>query len=114
MNRDMLSRRLEVEGYTVCTAASGAETLEILSRQQFDAVLLDVMMPVQNGYQVLAEIRKTRSRLELPVLMVTAKSQNDDVVNAFESGANDYISKPINFPIALARINCHVSSKTLS
>lgn len=114
MNRDMLGRRLEIEGYSVTTAASGAEALEIISRQPIDAVLLDAMMPIQNGYEVLAEIRKTRSRLELPVLMVTAKNQSDDIVSAFEGGANDYISKPINFPIALARINCHVASKKLS
>lgn len=114
MNRDMLGRRLEVEGFDVVTAASGAEALDILSRQSFDAVLLDVMMPVQNGCEVLEVIRKSHSRLELPVLMVTAKSQSDDIIHAFEAGANDYISKPINFPIALARINCHVASKRLS
>src|SRR5436190_12970037 len=89
MNRDMLSRRLTIEGYTVVTADGGAKALHMLREQQFDAVLLDVMMPVQNGYEVLAEIRKSRSSLDLPVLMVTAKSQNEDVVNAFEAGAND-------------------------
>ncbi len=114
MNRDMLGRRLEIEGYTVALASGGAEALQLLGEQSFDAVLLDVMMPGQNGYEVLAEIRKTFSSLELPVLMVTAKTQNEDVVNAFEVGANDYLTKPINFAVALARINCHISSKKLS
>ncbi len=114
MNRDMLGRRLEVEGYAVLCAASGAEALQLIAEHPFDAVLLDVMMPVQNGFEVLTELRKTRSSLELPVLMVTAKNQNEDVVNAFEIGANDYLTKPINFPVALARINSHVSSRKLS
>ena len=114
MNRDMLSRRLEIEGYSVLTAPGGAEALQLIAEHDFDAILLDAMMPQQSGYEVLAEIRKTRSTLELPVLMVTAKNQSEDVVNAFEVGANDYITKPIHFPVALARIQCHVSGKKLS
>jgi diguanylate cyclase (GGDEF)-like protein/PAS domain S-box-containing protein len=114
LNRDMLSRRLTVEGFRVLTASSGVEALCMLNEHDFDAILLDAMMPTMSGYQVLEEIRKTRSPLGLPVLMVTAKNQNEDVVNAFECGANDYIAKPINFPIAIARINCHVSGKRLS
>ncbi len=113
-NRDMLSRRLEVEGYTSLSAANGPAALSLLKQHRFDAVLLDAMMPGQSGYEVLAEIRQSHSALELPVLMVTAKTMNDDVVNAFDLGANDYINKPINFPIALARIQSAVSSKRLS
>jgi diguanylate cyclase (GGDEF)-like protein/PAS domain S-box-containing protein len=114
MNRDMLSRRLELEGYTVLTAPGGAEALKLISELDFDAVLLDAMMPLQSGYEVLTEIRKQYSAIDLPVLMATAKSQSEDVVNAFEIGANDYITKPINFPVAIARIKCHVASKKLS
>jgi len=114
MNRDMLSRRLEIEGYSVMTAPGGPEALRLIAEHPFDAVLLDAMMPLQSGYEVLTEIRKAHTSLELPVLMVTARSQNEDVVNAFEVGANDYITKPINFPVALARILCHISSKKLS
>jgi diguanylate cyclase (GGDEF)-like protein/PAS domain S-box-containing protein len=114
MNRDMLSRRLELEGYSVLTAPGGAEALKLISEQDFDAVLLDAMMPLQSGYEVLAEIRKNYSAMELPVLMATAKSQSEDVVSAFEFGANDYITKPINFPVAIARIKSQVASKKLS
>lgn len=114
MNRDMLSRRLELEGYCCLTAAGGADALRLLTEHDFDAVLLDAMMPVLSGYDVLAEIRKTRTAMELPVLMVTAKNQNEDVVNAFEVGANDYITKPINFPVAVARIKSHVAGKKLA
>src|SRR5215207_7015931 len=114
MNRDMLSRRLELEGYSVLTAPGGAEALKLISEQDFDAVLLDAMMPLQSGYEVLAEIRKNHSAMDLPVLMATAKNQSEDVVNAFEFGANDYITKPINFPVAVARIKYQVSGKRLS
>ena len=72
------------------------------------------MMPLQSGYEVLKEIRKCHSAMDLPVLMATAKSQSEDVVSAFEIGANDYITKPINFPVAMARIKCQVASKRLS
>ena len=58
------------------------------------------MMPLQSGYEVLTEIRKHHSAMDLPVLMATAKSQSEDIVSAFEIGANDYITKPINFPVA--------------
>src|SRR5689334_12700396 len=114
MNRDMLSRRLELEGYSVLTAPGGAEALQLISEHDFDAVLLDAMMPLQSGYEVLAEIRKQHSAMDLPVLMATAKSQSEDVVTAFEFGANDYITKPINFPVAMARIKCQVASKKLA
>ncbi len=114
MNRDMLSRRLELEGYSVLTAPGGAEALKLISEHDFDAVLLDAMMPLQSGYEVLTEIRKNHSAMDLPVLMATAKSQSEDVVSAFEFGANDYITKPINFPVAMARIKCQVAGKKLS
>lgn len=113
-NRDMLLRRLEIEGFTGLAVESGAEALALLERHDFDAVLLDVMMPVQSGYDVLRIIRQTRSPIELPVLMVTAKNQSEDMVNAFEVGANDYITKPINFPVTIARLNSHIASRRMS
>lgn len=114
MNRDMLSRRLEIEGYETVCADGGRAALELLAANDFDAVLLDAMMPGMSGYEVLAEIRKAHSILELPVLMVTAKSQSEDMVQAFGAGATDYITKPINFPVALARIHAHVSSRRMA
>jgi diguanylate cyclase (GGDEF)-like protein/PAS domain S-box-containing protein len=114
MNRDMLSRRLQIEGYEAMTAPSGAVALEMIAANDFDAILLDAMMPAMSGQETLAEIRKTKCAIELPVLMVTARSQNEDMVQAFESGANDYITKPINFPVAMARIACHVNTKKMS
>lgn len=111
MKRDMLSRRLGLEGSWVAMAASGSESLRLLNKHTFDAVRLDVMMPGQNGYEVLAETGKTHSSWDLPAPMGTAKNQNEGVINPFEVAANDYLTRPINFSVALARINCHVASK---
>jgi CheY-like chemotaxis protein len=104
LNREMLSRRLIKNGYQVVTAARGRDALEIIRRQEIDLVLLDIMMPEMNGLQVLAVIRETYTMLEMPVIMVTAKGQSDDMVTALKQGANDYVSKPIDFPVVLARI----------
>ena len=74
-------------------------------------MLLDVMMPDLNGFQVLSRVREARSAADLPVIMVTAKSQSNDVVEGFRLGANDYVTKPIDFPVALARISTHVAHR---
>jgi PleD family two-component response regulator len=95
----------------VVTADSGLSALDILGTRRIDAVLLDVMMPGMSGIETLRRLRESRSLAELPVIMVTANSQSDDVVEALELGANDYITKPIDFPVALARIRTQVSTR---
>ncbi|MCC7125593.1 MAG: diguanylate cyclase, partial [Acidobacteria bacterium] len=104
VNRDLLTRRLARRGYAVAMASSGAECLEYLSRHWVSMVLLDVQMPEMSGFEVLQAIRSTPATARLPVLMVTAKDHSDDVVMALELGADDYITKPIDFPVAFARI----------
>ncbi len=108
-NRDMLSRRLEKRGYLSVLAASGQEALDTLSRQPAAAVLLDVQMPGMSGLDVLRAIRARWSPAELPVLMVTAKDQSEDIVTALDLGANDYLTKPIDFPVALARLRTQLA-----
>ncbi len=111
LNRSMLSRRLKKKGFEVEMAEGGKEALEMLDNGAFDLVLLDIMMPDVSGYEVLEEVRKTRTPLELPIIMATAKDQGEDIVGAFKLGANDYITKPIDFPVALARIETQLSRK---
>jgi len=111
MNRDALSRRLTRKGYTVLTAESGPRALELIDANRVDAVLLDVMMPGMSGIETLRQVRKSRSLVDLPVIMVTAKDRNEDVVEALELGANDYVTKPINFDVALARIRTQVTAR---
>ncbi|HQT95590.1 MAG TPA: response regulator, partial [Thermoanaerobaculaceae bacterium] len=108
-NRDMLTRRLRRRGYDVVEAEDGLKALELAAGREFDVVLLDVMMPVMDGLETLRHLRRTRSVAELPVIMATAKGESEDVVEALTLGANDYVTKPINLPVALARIETQLS-----
>src|SRR6185436_17281605 len=111
MNRDALSRRLTRTGYKVLTAESGADALGMIKTHRIDAVLLDVMMPGMSGLETLRSLRLSRSVSDLPVIMVTAKDGSDDVVEALDLGANDYVTKPIDYAVALARIRAQVMSR---
>jgi len=111
MNRDMLARRLTRKGYSVCVAESARELDKRIQQEQFDLLLLDIEMPDVSGLEALATIRRTYSPIQLPVIMVTARNQSEDVVKALELGANDYLTKPIDFPVALARISTQLSYK---
>ncbi len=93
---------LSGEGYRVAAAADGEETLQLLADQEFDLVLLDIMMPRQSGFDVCREIRRRRS--SLAVIMLTAKSEEIDKVVGLELGADDYITKPFGVHELRARI----------
>ena len=110
-NRDLLSRRLEDRGYWVTLAENGKQALELLAQREFDLVLLDIEMPEMSGLKVLELLRRTRAPIELPVIMVTARHQSSDIVKALDLGANDYVTRPIDFPVTLARIRTHLSHK---
>ena len=112
LNSDMLARRLERRGYRTLTAERGKQGLELLQlHPDIEIVLLDIEMPEMNGVDVLKQIRSSRTPTDLPVIMVTARSDSDDVVQALDAGANDYVTKPVDYPVALARIRTHVSLK---
>src|ERR1051326_5330274 len=111
LNRDMIGRCLEMEEYSVTLAENGAQALAEIGRRSFDLVLLDVMMPGMSGLEVLQRIREKLTSAELPVIMVTAKDQSEDVVEAFRLGANDYVTKPIDIPVMLVRIVTQASHK---
>jgi adenylate cyclase len=111
MNRDMLGRRLERRGYTVARAADGQRALAMLDTQTFDVVLLDIMMPGLSGLEVLRILRQSHAMADLPVIMATAKDQSGDIVEALKLGANDYITKPLDFPVVLARVETQLSLK---
>ena len=117
MNRDMLSRRLSRLGHTVVTAENGQKTLGLIEQQSFDVILLDIMMTGISGIEVLKIIRQSYSASELPVIMVTAKGDSEDVVKALKLGANDYVIKPLDFPVVLTRVQTQLevcrSHKTL-
>ena len=111
MNRDMLARRLLRKGYLVELAENAKDLLERVKKDAVDLVLLDIEMPEISGLEALQKLRESYSAAELPIIMVTAKSQSDDIVRALDSGANDYLTKPIDFPVAVARIGTQLSHK---
>ncbi len=110
-NRAILTRRFQRRGFHVTEADGGREALRLAGEQQFDAVLLDVMMPDIDGIGVLRRLRQSHTLASLPIIMVTAKIQSTDIVEALELGANDYVTKPVDFPVALARVNAQVERK---
>jgi diguanylate cyclase (GGDEF)-like protein/PAS domain S-box-containing protein len=111
MNRDMLARRLERKGYDVRVADNARGLLERVKADGVDLVLLDIEMPEISGLNALKTLRDAYSATELPIIMVTAKDQSEDIVKALNLGANDYVTKPIDFAVAVARIGIQLSQK---
>lgn len=110
-NRVLLERSLATAGYRTVSAQSGAEALAILTDTAVDIVLLDWMMPGLSGLETLRAIREGHSQDALPVVMCTALGEDDNIVEAIESGANDYVVKPISLPVLRARMATHLSRK---
>jgi diguanylate cyclase (GGDEF)-like protein len=110
-NRTILTRRFQRRGFDVVEAECGLTAIELIDKESFDLVLLDVMMPGMDGIETLKRIRSENSASALPVIMVTAKSESTNIVDALELGANDYVTKPVDFAVALARVNTQISRK---
>ncbi|WP_425058293.1 Transcriptional regulatory protein SrrA [Sporomusa carbonis] len=100
--RKLVADFLMREGYTIREADNGQSALDILSREKIDLVILDVMMPEHDGWTVCREIRKTSN---IPVIMLTARSEEVDQLFAFEIGADEYVTKPFSPKILTARVN---------
>ncbi len=111
MNREMLSRRLQKNGFLVDVAEDAWAALAHLDRQPVDLILLDSMMPGMNGTELLQRLRREYSPERLPIIMVTALTGSERIVEALSLGANDYVTKPIDFPVALARIRAQLARK---
>jgi phosphoserine phosphatase RsbU/P len=113
-NRYMLTRRLEREGYTnLTTASDGREALDLLRRHRFDLVLLDIMMPEMDGYQVLEHLKADPRLRDLPVIMISAVDEIESVIRCIELGAEDYLPKPFNATILRARVGASLEKKRL-
>jgi len=110
-NRDVLSRRLERQGYAVATATGGRQALELLRTQPFDLVLLDIMMPDMDGYAVLREIKADPALHPIPVVMISALDELDSVVRCVEMGADDYLVKPFEPTLLKARVGACLEKK---
>lgn len=112
-NRDVLERRLTREGHQVVTASSGAVALELIAAQEFDLVLLDLIMPEMSGFEVLRRLKAAEHSRDVPVIVISALDEIDSVVRCIESGAEDYLTKPFNPVLLRARIGASLEKKSL-
>ncbi len=111
INVQVLKNHLTINNFFTLIAQDGFEALEILEKQTPDLVLLDLMMPRMSGYEVCEKIRKTYDNSTLPIIMLTARNQVDDLIQGFRFGANDYLTKPFNKEELLARIKTQLQFK---
>ncbi|MBI3210702.1 MAG: response regulator [Candidatus Solibacter usitatus] len=112
-NRDMLSRRLERQGYRVVQASGGEQALEIAREGGIELMLLDIMMPGMDGYQVLAAMKSGEALAAIPVIMISALDEIQSVVRCIEMGAEDYLPKPFDPVLLKARVGACIEKKRL-
>jgi len=110
-NIQVVSRILYQKGINISIAQSGREALTIVSRKPPDVILLDIMMPEMDGFEVCKRLKNTLATKDIPIIFLTAKTHADDIVKGFKLGAVDYITKPFNPPELLARVFTHLELK---
>ncbi|MFZ0548893.1 MAG: response regulator [Candidatus Promineifilaceae bacterium] len=113
LNRMKLSRSLALHGLQVELAENGQQALDILARQSFDVVLLDIVMPEMDGYEVLAQMKANANLRNIPVIVISALDEMDSVVRCIEMGAEDYLPKPFNPTLLRARLDASLRKKKL-
>ena len=114
-NRYILLQRLQREGYhNILQAADGVEAMKLLTGGDIDLVLLDVLMPEMDGFQVLEQIRRDHALRNIPVIMISANDDIETVVRCIEAGAEDYLQKPFNPVLLRARVQASLDKKRLS
>ncbi len=111
MNRLLLERSLEQQGHKAMLAQNGRQALEMLRAQPFDLVLLDVVMPEMNGYQVLEQLAVDPRLKDIPIIMASSLDELDSVVKCIELGAEDYLTKPVNPVLLRARVGASLAKK---
>jgi adenylate cyclase len=112
-NRDVLARRLRREGFRVAVAAGGRRALQMLAKDDFDLLLLDLMMPDLNGFDVLTRLKADERLRQIPVIMISALNDAEGVIRCIEAGAEDYLPKPFDPVLLRARINASLATKHL-
>ena len=111
--RDLFGIQLRREGYSVSMAGSAQQAMDVLAAERIDLVLLDMHLPDMSGLDLLKKLRQTYSILDLPVIIVSGAGRSSDIVGGLQSGANDYLTKPIDLAIARARIVTQLSLRQL-
>lgn len=113
MNRDMLSRRLHRHNYETMVAENGVRAIELMGEHDFDLVMLDIMMPKMNGYEVLEHVKNDAALRHIPIIMISAVDDLDSVVKCIELGAEDYLFKPFNPVLLRARVSASLDKKRM-
>ncbi len=112
-NLKLLGNVLKKKGYDIESAMNGKETFEWVRKKEFDLILLDVMLPDMDGYDICKQIKSDLAQKHIPIIFLTAKAATADIVKGFEVGGSDYIAKPFMPPELLARVKKEVELKTL-
>jgi len=113
VNRDLLARKLEKQGHQVSTAANGQQALQQVAVELYDLILLDIIMPEMNGYEVLEQLKADEANCHIPVLVISALDEIDSAVSCLERGAEDYLPKPFNSVLLKARVDACLEKKRL-
>jgi len=113
LNRMKLAHSLQQEGHGFAVAENGRQAMEMLRTEPFDVVLLDIIMPEMDGYQVLEEMKRDPRLREIPVIMISALDEMDSIVRCIEMGATDYLAKPFEVALLRARLNASLANKRL-
>ncbi len=108
-NIQVLGGILQHQGYAVSYAMSGRQALSLIASESFDLILLDVMMPEMDGYEVCRRLKQMPDVRKVPIIFLTAKTEQEDIVKGFDLGAVDYITKPFNKPELLVRVRNHLA-----
>lgn len=107
-NIQILANILSKEDYQIAYAQSGKQALSVIQNQKLDLILLDIMMPYMDGYEVCKTLKSKKETAEIPIIFLTAKADMESIINGFKAGGQDYITKPFNAAELLARVNTHI------
>jgi CheY-like chemotaxis protein len=110
MNRDMLSRRLERKGYQVVMAVDGAEGVKMAASEKPDIILMDMSLPVLDGWSATQKLKASPETAAIPVIALTAHAMEGDEAKAREAGCDDYDTKPIDLARLLGKIETHLQA----
>ena len=110
----LLNFRLKSLGHETIIVVDGGEALKTATKEKPDLILLDIMMPIMNGFQVLRKLKLQDETKDIPIIMLTSKVQEKDIVSGLETGAADYVTKPFSFAELIARVNRTLTSSSSS
>ncbi|MCP4693030.1 MAG: response regulator [Desulfobacterales bacterium] len=110
-NLQFIGNLLSKNGYEPAVTMNGSQALDFLGHEKAELILLDIMMPEIDGYEVCKKIKANNALQDIPVIFLTAKTETDDLVKGFDAGAVDYVTKPFNSAELLARIKTHIELK---